>query len=127
MPLAVLLVYDAPATVMHELCSTVSTTLQTTIGGLALSQDMILGIPHIADCHTVLACQEQLVNDVMHCANKQHINFDYQVVQNVLKYDKILKGKLKNKTTGPFEILWVHCNGIVRVLLRPHTNKFVYV
>ncbi|KAL7469374.1 hypothetical protein ACHAXS_009634 [Conticribra weissflogii] len=48
-------------------------------------------------------------------ANKKHINFDYAVGQKVLKYDKTIMGKLKPKTTGPFEILRVHSNGTVTI------------
>ncbi|KAL7460447.1 hypothetical protein ACHAXS_000898 [Conticribra weissflogii] len=60
---------------------------------------MFLNIPLLADWHTIFACKEQLVNDTLLCA-KKHINFDYQIGQKVLKYDKTLQGKLKPKTTG---------------------------
>ncbi len=98
---AALLVNDALATAMHPLRSTVSTMLQATPGGLTLSQFMFLDIPLLADWQTILAWREQLVNDALLCANKKHINFDYQIGQKVLKYDKTLYGKLKPKTTGP--------------------------
>ncbi len=66
---------------------------------------MFLNIPLIADWHTILACREQLVNDALLHDNKKHINFDYQILLKVLKYDKTLQGKLKPKTTGPLDIL----------------------
>ncbi len=87
---------------MHALSSTDSTTLQATPGGLAFSQDIFLNIPLLADWQAILSRREQLVNDALLCANKKRINFDYLIGQKVFKYDKMLYGKLKPKTTGPF-------------------------
>ncbi len=83
------------------------------------SQDKFLNIPLVADWHTILACREKLVNDALLYANKKHINFDYQIGQKVFKYDKTLQGQLKPKTTGPFDILWVHWNGTLTIHLQP--------
>ncbi len=110
---AALLVDVALATAMNVLCSMVSTMLQAMPGGLAISCDMFLNIPLLADWYAILACREQLVKDALLCANKKHINFDYQIGYKVLKYDKTLLGKLKPKTTGPFDILKVPSNGTV--------------
>ncbi len=116
---------DSLSTAMHALCSIVSTKLQVKPGGLAFFQDMFLNIPLLADWHTILACREQLVNDALLCANKKHINFDCKTGQKVLKYDQMLQDKLKPETTGPFEILWVHSNRIVTILLRPGIPNMV--
>ncbi|KAL7460043.1 hypothetical protein ACHAXS_000511, partial [Conticribra weissflogii] len=59
---AALLVDDALATAMHALQSKISTTLQATPGGLALSPDMFLNIPLLANWQAILAQREQLVN-----------------------------------------------------------------
>ncbi len=112
---------------MHALRSTVSTTLQATPGGLAFSQDMFLNIPLLADWQPILAQREQLVHDTLLRANKKRINFDYQIGQKVLKYDKTLYGKLKPKTTGPFDILRVHSNGTVTISLWPGITECVNV
>ncbi len=79
--------------------------LQATPRGLAFSCDMFLNIPLLANWDPILARREQLVNEALLRANKKRINFDYAVGQNVLKYDKSIMGKLKPKTTGPFDIL----------------------
>ncbi len=55
--------------------------------------------PLLADWQTIL---ELLVNDALLSGNKKCMNFDYQIGQDVLKYNKLLYGKLKPKTTGPF-------------------------
>ncbi len=89
-----LLVDDDPATAMHALWSTVSTMLQAMPGGLAFSQDMFLNIPLLTDWQAILSQREQLVNDALLHANKKHINFDYQIGQKVLTYDRMLYGKL---------------------------------
>ncbi len=85
----------------------------------ASSWDMFLNIPLLADWQMILAWREQLVNDALLCANKKCINFDYQIGQRVLRYDKTLYGKFKTKTKGPFDILWVLSNGTVTISLQP--------
>ncbi len=57
----------------------------------------------------------------------EHINFDYQICQKVLKYDKRLQGKLKPKTTGPFDVRWVHSNSTVTISLQPGITECVNV
>ena len=84
-------------------------------------------MPLLADWQAILARREQLVNDALLCANKKPINFDYQIGQKVLKYDKTIYGKLKPKTTGPFDILRVHSNGTVTISLRPGITERVNV
>ncbi len=59
---------------------------------------MFLTILLLADWQAVLAQIEQLVNDALLHANIKRLNFDYQIGQKVLKYDKTLYGKLKPKT-----------------------------
>ncbi len=68
-----------------------------------------------------------MVNDTLLRANKKRINFDYDIGQKVLKYDKTLYGKLKPKTTGPFDILRVHSNGTVAISLRPGITERINV
>ncbi len=119
------LVDDALATAMHALRSTVSTMLQATPGGHAFSCNIFLNIPLVADWQAILTWREQLVKDALLCANKKHINFDCKTGQKVLKYDQMLQDKLKPETTGPFDILWVHSNRIVTILLRPGIPNMV--
>ncbi len=88
---------------------------------------MFLNIPLLADWQSILSKREQLVNDALLCANKKHINFDYQIGQKVLKYDKTLYGKLKPKTSGPFDILRFHSNGTVTFSLKPGITECVSV
>ncbi len=69
------------------------------------SEDMFLNIPLLVDWQVILANREQWVNDALLCGNKKHINFDFQIGQKV---HKTLQGKLKPKTTGPFDIFQIH-------------------
>ncbi len=94
---AALLVDDALATALHALCPKFSTMLQATPGGLAFSSGIFLNILLLEDKCAILLCQEQLVNDLLLCINKKHVNFD--------KHIKYHKCKFKPKSTGPFEIL----------------------
>ncbi len=86
---------------------------------------MFLNIPLLADWQVILKQQEILVKDVLLYTTKIQIIFDHQIGQKILKYDKTLKGELKPKTTGTFELLCVHSNGTVTNLLRPGINEYV--
>ncbi len=63
----------------------------------------------------MLAHEEQLANDVSFCAIKGVFIFTTSLVK---KFSNMTEGKLKPKTTGPFEILWVLSNGTVTIILR---------
>ncbi len=54
---------------------------------------------------------------------QRHINYDYYIGQQVLKYVFLIKGKLTVKTSGPFEIVRVHVNGTVTIQLRASVTK----
>ncbi len=86
---------------MHALHSMVLITLQAMPGGLASFEDMSLNYPLLSDLHRALVCLQQLVNDALLHAI---INFDYQIGQKILKYDKILKDYRTpcNSSQGPF-------------------------
>ncbi len=122
---AVLLVDNTLAIFIHALQSTVLTMFQAKTGGLAFSWDMFLSIPLIADWYTILAHRERMVIDTLFCANKRSINSDYQIGQKVFKYEKTLQGKLKPKTTWPFDILWVHYNGTLTICFQPGFTECV--
>ncbi len=77
----------------------VSTTLQAMPRGLAFSQDMLLNIPILADWNAILAQREQLFNNVLIHANKNCINFDYQIGQKILNMTKHLQANLKKLQT----------------------------
>ncbi len=96
-------------------------------GGLTFSQDIFLNTPLLADWHTILAQKEQLVIDTLLCANKKHVNLNYQIGQKFLKYYKTPQGKLEQKTTGPFDILQVHSNGTVTICLQPGITEQIIV
>ncbi len=61
--------------------------------------------------------REALVNDALLKNNQQRINYDYYIGQCILKYDNSIKGTLAIKTSGPIEIVHVHVNGTVTILL----------
>ena len=112
---------------MHSLRATVSTTLKATPGGLAFSCDMLLNVPLIADWKAVQKHREQLVNKALLKSNQKRIKYDYHVGQKILKYNNSIVGKLELKTTGPFEILHIHTNGMVTLLLRPGISERINV
>ena len=113
------LVEDALAAEMHSLCVAFSTTLKATPGGLAFSFNMLLNVILITDQKAIQKHREQLVNKALLKSNKKRINYVYCVGQKILKYNDSIAGKLESKTTGPFEILHVHTNGRVTIILCP--------
>ncbi len=72
------------------------------------SHDICLNIALLMYWNAIFAHREQLVNNAMLHTNRKHVNFDYQVGQKVLKYDKMLKGKSIQKES--FDILCVYSN-----------------
>ncbi len=79
---------------------------------------MRLNVPLIADWQTITCNQEAVVNDALLKNNQRRINYDHYVGRQVLKYDNTIKGKLAVKTSGPFEIVQVHVNGMITIQLR---------
>ncbi len=71
--------------------------------------------------------REALVNDALLKNNQRHINYDYYVRQQVLKYDNTIKGKLTVKTSGPFVIVRVHVNGTVTIQLRAGVTERINI
>ncbi len=117
---AALLVDDALETAMHALQSTVSTTFQATPGGLESSHDMFLNVPLPADWQATLAHREQLVIDTLLCANKKHINLDYQIVKKSSSMTKRFKANSNLKLQGPLKFfgstwmaLWLYACGLL--------------
>ena len=121
------LVEDALAAAMNSLWMTVSTTLKVTPGGLAFSCNIFLNVPLIADWKAIQKHREQLVNKALLKSNKKRINYDYRVGQKILKYNNSIVGKLESKTTGLFEILHVHTNGMVTILLCPGISERINI
>ena len=121
------LVDDALATTMFAMRATISTVLKASPGSLAFNRDMLLNVPLVADWHTIHLHREHLVNDTLLKANAKRINYDYAIGQQVLKYDKTIKGKLNLKTSGPYEILRTHVNGTVTIQLRPDITERINI
>ena len=121
------LVEDALAAAMHSLRATVSTSLKATPGGLAFSCYMLLNVPLIADWKAIQKHMEQVVNKALLKSNKERINYNYRIRQKILKYDNSIAGKLESKTTGPFEILHIHLNGMVPILFLPGISERINI
>ncbi len=103
------------ATTMHSMRSAISTVLKASPRALAFSCGMLINIPLIVEWQTITRNRETLVNDVHLKNNQRCINYDYYIVQHILKYDNTIKEKLAIKTSGPFEIVCVHVNSMVTI------------
>jgi hypothetical protein len=76
---------DALATVMHAMQTTVATTLGSTSGALAFTQDMFLNVPLIADWQAIARTHEHHVNENLWRVNRKQCQFDYTPGKQVLK------------------------------------------
>ncbi len=99
--------------------------LKASPGALTFSQDMLLNGLFIAEWQTISCNREALVNNALLKANQKRINRDYYVGHCVLEYDQTIKGKLAAKTSGPFEIVHIHVNGIITIQLWPGVTECI--
>ena len=76
---------DALATAMHAMRTVVATSLGSTPGALAFSQDMLLNILLVANWKTVTHVREQRVNENLRRENAKCRSYDYEQGQKVLK------------------------------------------
>ena len=62
---------DALATAMHNICTTVATTLGSAPGSLAFARDMFLNVPLITDWQAIARLCEHHVNENLLHANRK--------------------------------------------------------
>jgi hypothetical protein len=62
---------NALATVMHDMQTTVATTLGSTPGALAFARDMFLNVLLIADWQAIARTCEHHVNENSQCSNRK--------------------------------------------------------
>ncbi len=106
---------DGLATTMHSMRAMISIVLKASPGSLAFSCNTLLNVPLIAEWTSITCNQEALMNDAVLKSNQGHISYYYCVSQQVLKYNNTIKGRLTVKTSGPFDIVQVHNNGVVTI------------
>ncbi len=95
----------------------VATTLGSTPGALAFSEDMFLNVLLIVDWQAIVPTCEHHVNENLRCADRNQCQFDYAPGQQVLK--KVHNPtKLGVRTEGPYTIEHVHIHGNLTILLR---------
>lgn len=98
--------------------STISTVLKATLGALVFSQVILLNISLIAEWQTNICNRETLQNDALLKSNQQCINYGYNIGHWVLRYGNTIKWKLAIKISDHFEIVCVHMNSIITILVR---------
>ncbi len=118
---------DGLATTMHSMRSTISTVLKAIPGALAFSCDILCYAPLIAGWQAITCNREALVNNALLKNTQPHINYDYYIGQNILKYNNTIKGKLAVKTSCPFEIVHVHVNGAVTIQLQASVTEQINI
>ncbi len=89
--------------------------LEASLDSFAFSHDMLLNVPLIVEQQTIYCNNGALVNDSLLKSNQMHINNDYFVWQQVLKYDQTIKDKLAIKTFSLFSIVSIHMNGTITI------------
>jgi hypothetical protein len=101
---------DSLATAMHTMQTTIATSLGSTPGALAFTQDMFLNVLLIVDRQAIARTCEHHVNENLQHANRKWCQYDYALRLQVLK--KVHNPtKLGVRTEGPYTIECVHING----------------
>ena len=95
--------------------STHHTVLGTSPGAAVFGRDMLFDIPFLADWHEIGRRRQKLVDRDSNRENSKWKEHDYAVGDKfTLRKDGILR-KAEVKSTGPWTITQVHCNGTVRI------------
>jgi len=95
-----------------------SEAIRTSPGALVFGQDMVLGIPMIADLELIREHRQQLVDRRLLAANRKRFSYDYAVGDEVLKL--VYKpAKLEPRAEGPYRVERVHANGTLTIRLSP--------
>ena len=80
---------------------------------------MILDIPYVADWNKIVQKKQDLINKSNIKENKTCFNYDYAIGDKVsISYDGI-RQKLTPCREGPFEIIQVFTNGMVKIQCGP--------
>ena len=95
--------------------STYHTVLKTTPGAAIFGRDMLFDIPYLADWNQIRKRRQTLVDQSCARTNKRRIDFDYTVGQKVLLTKDGILRKVEDRNKGPYLIIQVHHNGIVRI------------
>jgi hypothetical protein len=114
------------AIAMHTMQTTVATTLGSTPGALAFSQDVFLSVSLIADWQAIASTCEHHVNENLWRTNGKQCQYNYALGQQVLK--KVHNPtKLGVRTEGPHTIERVHVNGNLTIILREGVTECIYI
>ena len=103
--------------------STYHTTLQKLPGQLVFGRDMILNITHRANWEYIRQRKQERINKNNEKENKKRIPHNYQVGDLVLL--KVgTENKYETPYSGPFQILKVHKNGTVELMVNSVTDRY---
>jgi hypothetical protein len=98
----------------RAVCSTYHTVLRASPGAAIFGQDMLFGIPFIADRQKIGEHRQQQTDLNSARENEGRIDYDYKVGQKVLlREEGILCNAESRWHKKPWLILSVHTNGII--------------
>ena len=121
------LVDTALANAMSAHRSTFSQAIGTTPGAMAFHQDMIMGLPVIADLHTIQQNRQALIDKRLIEANAKRFSHDYHVGDQVFKL-KYHPTKMETRIeSGPHRINTVHTNGTVTIQLDNYVQERISI
>ena len=76
---------------------------------------MLFSIPYTHNWENITAQKQKEILKNNNSENKRRVDHDYVVNDNVLIYKDGIFRKLDGTFLGPFKIIQVHTNGIVRI------------
>ena len=95
--------------------STYHTTTQASPGQLVFGRDMLFNIPYTPDWDGIKTRKQSLINKSNQAENKNRVDHDYEVNDQVLIYRDGIYRKLEGPFLGPYNIVQIYTNGTVRI------------
>ena len=123
---ATTLVDTAIASTVFALRSTIHSTMKTTPGALIFHRDMLLNIPFIADLRQIQEHRQHIVHENLRRQNMRRYDYDYCINDMVLRRLKN-PAHLQPRFDGPFQVIQVHSNGTLTILLRPNVVQRINI
>ena len=106
---------DILASVAWAIRSTHHSTLKASPAQLVFNRDMLLNVKFIADWEMIRLRKQEDVDKNNARENSLRVDHDYHIGDKVLVTDRDIHRKLNCPTKGPYNIIQIYTNGMVRV------------
>ena len=100
--------------------------MNTSPGAMLFNRDMMTNIPLISNLLAIGNRRQQLVDENVRQVNAKIIQHNYAIGDQV-KFVNYNPNKINSRTHGPYRIVRVFTNGMVRIQLSQHVQETVNI